>query len=261
MNEERWEKLTYWPLVVASAAFIIAYSWQVIADLRGPLSALMGSVMGITWIIFAADYVICLLIARHKLTWFRTHIFDLLVVLLPFLRPLRLLKALTVVQTRVSKGQALRTRVIWYAGGTVAVLVWVCSLAVLAAERGAPGANIQDFSESLWWSFVTITTVGYGDYYPVTGMGRLVAIFLMAGGIGIVGVVTATTASWIVEKAAAGDDDAETATRGQIRSLAAQISDIVQNLPQPTQGGAETGAGSNAPAAAADVGAGESAKQ
>lgn len=122
------------------------------------------------------------------------------------------------------------------------MLVWVCSLAVLEAERPAPGATIVNFGDAIWWAFVTITTVGYGDVVPITIVGRITAVCLMAAGIGVVGVVTATTASWIVERAAAGDDDAETATRGQVRRLARQVDELAQALAHPAaaQGSAET---------------------
>ena len=63
------------------------------------------------------------------------------------------------------------------------MLIWVASLAILDAERGKPGANIETFGEAVWWAFVTITTVGYGDFYPVTAHGRFVAVLLMAGGV------------------------------------------------------------------------------
>ncbi|WP_237358201.1 potassium channel family protein [Rathayibacter tritici] len=59
----------------------------------------------------------------------------------------------------------------------------MASLAVLDAERDTPGALITTFDQALWWAFVTITTVGYGDLYPVTGTGRFIAAGIMLGGI------------------------------------------------------------------------------
>ena len=79
----------------------------------------------------------------------------------------------------------------------------------------------------------TITTVGYGDFYPVTTGGRLVAVMLMCGGVAVVGVVTATLASWVLERVATGRDDDEPATRGQVRKVAAQIDDISERLGRP----------------------------
>lgn len=64
------------------------------------------------------------------------------------------------------------------------------SIAILLAERSAADANIQTGTDALWWSFVTISTVGYGDFYPTTDQGRFVAIFVIVIGVGLFGVVT-----------------------------------------------------------------------
>ena len=129
---------------------------------------------------------------------------------------------------------SLRSRISVYGAGAAVVLVWVASLAVLDAERGKPGANIETFGEAVWWSCVTITTVGYGDYYPVTPLGRSVAVGLMAVGVGLVGVVTATFSSWVLEKAAARSSDAdEPATRGQVRDLSQRMLELTAKLGDP----------------------------
>lgn len=240
MTMERWERVTYWPLIGAAVLFIVAYSWQVIANLTGPAYAAARVVMFATWIIFAVDYVVRLVIAEKRLRWFWRHLFDLIVVVLPVLRPLRLLKALTLVTTlQRTVGTQLRSSIAIYGAGSALVLVWIAALSELEAERGAPGANIETFGEALWWAIVTISTVGYGEYYPVTGWGRGIAALLMAGGIAVVGVVTATLSSWIIERAASveGADDAESATRGQVRELSQQISALAQRLPEAPSDG------------------------
>ena len=64
------------------------------------------------------------------------------------------------------------------------------SLAVLSAERASPNANITNASDALWWAYVTITTVGYGDRFPVTNWGRIVGIFVMTAGVGLFGTLS-----------------------------------------------------------------------
>jgi voltage-gated potassium channel len=64
------------------------------------------------------------------------------------------------------------------------------SVAILAVERDAPEANITSAADAIWWSIVTISTVGYGDQYPVTIMGRLIAVFVILTGVGLFGVIT-----------------------------------------------------------------------
>ena len=77
-------------------------------------------------------------------------------------------------------------------------IVYAASLAILDVERDHPESEIKTFGDALWWASTTVTTVGYGDLHPVTGMGRLVAVALMIGGITLLGIMTATMASWIV---------------------------------------------------------------
>jgi len=83
--------------------------------------------------------------------------------------------------------------------GAFIFLAFCAALAELDAERNAPDASIVTFGDALWWAATTMTTVGYGDTYPVTGRGRLIAVALMIGGIALLGTVTATLASWLVE--------------------------------------------------------------
>lgn len=234
MTEEQWKQVTYWPLVTASLLFIVAYSWQVIADLQGTAETLARGFLVVTWAFFVLDYLVRFALASPKRGWFRRHIFDLLVVLLPALKTVPLLQALTRAPRRTSAGAALRIRIAIYGAGAAMVLIWLASLAMLDAERGSPGANIETFGDAVWFSCVTITTVGYGDYYPVTVFGRFVAVGLMAVGVALVGVVTATFASWVLEVAAARSSDVdEPATRGQVRDLSKRLSELSEKLGGP----------------------------
>lgn len=235
MTEDRWRQATYWPLLIASILFLIAYSWQVIADLQGTAEAIARGFMFATWIVFAIDYLVRLSLASPRGKWFRHHLFDLVVVALPALKPLRLLRAITTVSVlHRTAGTALRSRIAIYGLAATLILIWVAALAELDAERGAAGSNIETFGDSVWWAFVTVTTVGYGDFYPVTGIGRTVAVLLMIGGVAVVGIVTATLASWVLEKAAErGNDTDEPATRGQVRELAKAITTLTDRLGDP----------------------------
>jgi len=234
MTEDQWRKATYWPLVTASLLFIVAYSWQVIANLQGTAQTVARSFLVLTWIIFLIDYLVRFMLASPKRGWVRHHVFDLLVVLLPALKPIPLLQAFTKVPRRSTAGTALRIRIAIYGAAAAAVVIWVASLAMLDAERGKPGANIENFGDAIWWACVTITTVGYGDYYPVTTFGRFVAVCLMGIGVALVGVVTATFASWVLEFAAnRSNDDDEPATRRQVRQMSDQLARIATRLGDP----------------------------
>ncbi|HKX21193.1 MAG TPA: potassium channel family protein [Nitrososphaeraceae archaeon] len=73
--------------------------------------------------------------------------------------------------------------------------------AVFLVEHEHPGANITQYGDAVWWAVVTIATVGYGDYYPVTAAGRIIAIFMMISGVGIFALMVATFAKRRLEKA------------------------------------------------------------
>ncbi len=80
----------------------------------------------------------------------------------------------------------------------IAVLLLIfCSIAILQVEKD-PESNIKTAGDAIWWAYVTITTVGYGDKYPVTTEGRLIAMLLMTAGVGLFGTFTAYVASWFV---------------------------------------------------------------
>jgi voltage-gated potassium channel len=74
----------------------------------------------------------------------------------------------------------------------------VASILVLEVESRAPDGNIRTSGDAIWWGIVTITTVGYGDRYPVTLIGRIVAVFVMFAGIGIIGALASILASMLV---------------------------------------------------------------
>jgi voltage-gated potassium channel len=229
MSLQRWTRWTEWPLAGAAMVFLVAYSWQVIGELHGPADAAANVVLNLTWLVFVADYVARLILARFRWGWIWRHAFDLAVVALPALRPLRLLRLVTLLSilNRVT-GRMVRGRVIVYAIAASSLLVYVAAVAELDAERAH--GDIRTIWDALWWAFVTITTVGYGDYTPVTFVGRLVAVGVMIGGITLIGVVTATLASWIVERVAAATDAAARKDRSDIELLRDEIAALRTEL-------------------------------
>ena len=94
----------------------------------------------------------------------------------------------------------LRNKISLYTGAISALLIWVGALTVLEAERHAEGATLTDLGRALWWSLVTVTTVGYGDIAPVTVTGRVVAAIYMLFGIALIGIVTGIFSSWFLER-------------------------------------------------------------
>ena len=87
----------------------------------------------------------------------------------------------------------------------------VASFLVLQFESRSPDANITTGGDAIWWGFVTITTVGYGDFYPVTTLGRLVGVSVMFAGVGIIGALASILASLLVPPPKTNDEGAEPA--------------------------------------------------
>lgn len=197
----RWDRATEVPLALIAFSFLLVYAYLVLANTRPTETSWPSTFLLVVWLIFALHYVVSLVLAQQRGRWFVTHLHELAMAALPFLRPLQLLRLVKVVAVlHRTVGSALRGQVSVYVAGVAGMLVLVASLGVLDAEQNAPGANITRFEDALWWAFVTISSVGYGDHYPVTGMGRLIAIGLMLAGIALIGSVTATLASWFVER-------------------------------------------------------------
>jgi len=239
LTSQHWRALTEWPLILAAVLFLAAYAWEVIANLQPPWSNLAEAVIWLSWAMFLIDYVVRFALAGrgHRWRWFYTHVFDLAIVVLPMLRPLRVLRLVTLLSVlQRTAGAAIRSRIAVYAGSAACLLVFVAALAVLDAERSAPGSSIKTFGDALWWAFVTITTVGYGDFTPVSPTGRLIAVGLMIGGIALLGVITATFASWIVQQVESADEE-RTATVGHLRALEAKIDQLQEMLSRPDAAG------------------------
>lgn len=226
-----WSSVTEWPLTLAAVAFLVAYSWEVIANLQGPGRRVAELVINVTWAFFAVDYLIRLVLSQDRLRFLTHHLLDLAVVALPLLRPLRLLRLVALVGVlQRTTGVALRGRIALYTAVSAGLIVYVGALAVLDAERGAADSVITTFPQALWWAFVTITTVGYGDLSPVTTTGKMVAVVLMIGGIAVIGIVTATLASWIVSTVADETAEEQAASRRQVAQLQVDIERLERKL-------------------------------
>ena len=227
MTQQRYRDLADWPLTMTALIFLAAYASQVIGRIEGSAAFWLEAVMWVTWGIFAVDYVANLWLAADRSSWFVRNLHELLIVALPFFRPLRLLRLVTLLSVlHRTLGDTLRGRVVTYVAGSATMLVFVGALAVLDVEQSAPDAKILTFGDALWWAITTITTVGYGDMYPVTPLGRVVAAALMMSGIAVLGVVTASIASWLVQRV---EDTAEAVAEAE-EPVRAELADLVAEI-------------------------------
>jgi voltage-gated potassium channel len=203
------------PLTVLAVLWLPVLVLPLVIRVRAGLAGTFDTIDYLVWAVFVAEYLVKLYLAPARWPFFRRHLVDLLVIAVPVLRPLRLLRLLrllTLARSGLILTSALkRARELLTHNGlhfvllSVLTIVGVCSAVELAFEQHAPGASIHSFGDALWWAVVTVTTVGYGDKYPVTAGGRGVAVVLMLTGIGLVGVLSATIASYFVGQRAEED--------------------------------------------------------
>ena len=119
--------------------------------------------------------------------------------LIRLIRLFRILRAFRSVKYLTSHIFKTRTRGTFSTVSLISFLMLIFgSIAILQVET-VPESNIKTAGDAIWWSFVTITTVGYGDKFPVTGEGRVIAAFLMVTGVTLFGTFTGFIAAWFME--------------------------------------------------------------
>lgn len=228
---QRFERYTEWPLALAAVVFLVLFSRQVLAEPHGREAHIIWAIDWVIWGLFFVDYFVRLGLATDRWRWFWRHLIDFAVITLPLLRPLRLLRMLVLIEVlQKAVGDAFRGRIVVYTASGVLLLIYTSALAVFDKERYLPGSKIDSFGKAIWWSITTVTTVGYGDVYPITNAGRVIAVLLMIGGISLAGVVTAALASWIIERVAEEDEMQQAATVAHIDALRGEIRDLAQEL-------------------------------
>ncbi|WP_022888391.1 potassium channel family protein [Agromyces italicus] len=198
-RRDRWEARTSVPLALLGVVFLIVYAVLVL-DERTPhwLNVVLATLLIAAWAAFLVDFVVrtALTPKGRRVRFVFTRPLDLLSVVLPVFRALGVVNLLHRVSFfRGRSGEAFRARVVISALAYATVFVFFIALAALHAERDAPGATITTFGDAIWWACVTIATVGYGDTFPITGLGRFYGVLLMIGGVAIVGTATATVVS------------------------------------------------------------------
>jgi voltage-gated potassium channel len=221
-----------WVLVALAVLFLVAYAWPILNTHLNPAlhRACQIGQWG-AWGGFALDYFVRIWVARDRKRYFTRHLLDLAIVVLPVLGPLRLVRLVVLFRVVNRKAAAsLRGHVALYVTTSAAALIFCASLAVLNAERHAPNATITSIGKALWWAVVTVTTVGYGDYFPVTAEGKFIAVGLMIGGIALIGVVTASFAAWFVGRVRVEEDEARAATQRDLTMIAERLDSVTQEL-------------------------------
>ncbi|MEY3733104.1 MAG: Voltage-gated potassium channel [Actinomycetota bacterium] len=190
--------------------FVVAMTWLVStfftwAPSLRPVYREEGVTLSIiTWVIFAIDLTIRFVLDPKKKDFMKRNWPFAIALLFP---PLRIILVISAVMRVARDRNALAKVVGLYAIYAVLTVVIFGALFTLMFEINAPGANITTYGNAAWWGFVTVTTVGYGDFTPVTVGGRVVAVFIMFTGAAAVGAVTAAVASRFISSGSSSSSD------------------------------------------------------
>lgn len=187
-------------LLFMALVFLVVYSLPAFnPNLSSNSQENINVIQWFCWTVFALDVLIGITFAKSKKLYLKSHPLEIVAILLPFLRPLRLLRfisvgALVVQKVSVGKSVGITIRL----AITSIFLAFIAAVEMTQVERVAPNGNIKTIGDGLWWALTTVTTVGYGDKYPTTNQGKLIALGIMLLGISLVGVISATMAAWFV---------------------------------------------------------------
>jgi voltage-gated potassium channel len=211
--------------MLLALVFLVAYAFPILhPDAPAALRAACRTTVWVTWALLAVEVALRFFYADNKRKFFRSHWLDVAAVALPVLRPLRLLRLVLLVSfLQRHVGRSLIGRVGVYVGGAIALTSFVASLAVLEVERESPDGNIRTYGDAIWWVMTTLSTVGYGDHYPVTTTGRCIAVALMVVGVALLGVVTASLATWLIEQVREIEEESDALQRKDILALREEV--------------------------------------
>lgn len=223
-------------LLILSVYVLIALVIETVFSLSSETAILLGYIDTAICFVFLYDFFQRLYLAQNRMKFVMWNWIDFVssIPLLPYvrwgrvlrvIRIFRILRAFRSTKLIVHHLFAHRGKGVFASVCLIAVVLTIfSSIAILNVEKG-PDANIKTPTDALWWSVVTVTTVGYGDKYPVTSEGRIIAVALMITGIGLFGAFTAILASFILSPEREKRDILIESLASEIRTLREQIED------------------------------------
>jgi voltage-gated potassium channel len=201
---DRIEGVTKYPMVLLGIAWLVVAIITLTTDLNGSASRFLVGTLFALWAILLVEYLVRLVVTPDRRGYLKRRWVEPVTVVLPVFQGWHLVgierMTLLVHEAALRIEAILRHhslfRVLIAATATLFIGAWL----VLLFEENAKGSNIHSYPDALWWAIVTVTTVGYGDRFPVSAGGRAVAVVLMLVGIGLIGVLTATVASVFIKE-------------------------------------------------------------
>jgi voltage-gated potassium channel len=196
----RWERISALPLAILAIAFLGLWAVQVLAPLNAREWDLVEGSIIIIWIGFIVDFLVRLFYHQDRGKFLKNNVIEIIALVVPALRFLRMLRVLMAVGMLTRVVQSLQARVNLYIAIVLPMLVFAGALGVYEAEHANPASNLKNFGDAIWWAWETVFTVGYGDHFPITLEGRFIAVVLMLGGVAMISVVTANLASYFLRQ-------------------------------------------------------------
>jgi voltage-gated potassium channel len=209
-REELRDKLDRYldvPLALASLALVLVAVIELTGEVSGPWETRLATLGWVLWGLFFVEFAVKFALAPVKRYYLREHWLDVLIVLLPFLRVLRVVQATRALPTfrllvfggRGSQSTLalLRRRRLGQLAIISAMVILIGAALGFLLEAGKPGSRIEDFGDALWWSAALVTTIG-SDLYPVTAAGRILSFLIMIYAIGIFTYFIGSVASVLV---------------------------------------------------------------
>ena len=223
-NLAAWEDRTSTPMFVASVLYLLAFAAPIMSTrIQEPYDGYLNIIQMILWGLFAADYCVRLYLAPRRLYFITHNLMNLAIVLLPAWRIVSFLAMIHLTANRQYKRLSELGMKLF---GYTAIFIIMFALSIYSVESSEPGAMIRDLPTAYWWTFTTLATVGYGDVYPITGIGRVIAVVVMLYGVGMVAVATGALASWIIEKIGGREEQEYPATKADVDDLRQEISEL-----------------------------------
>lgn len=259
LDEERHELLQRIASMLEGPMNVLGIVWLalVVADLTVGLSPLLRAVNYAIWGLFVVQFLVEFVVAPNKGAYLRRSWLTALALLLPALRIVRVVRALRVLRLlRVTRGarvvrvvstvnrgmrllgRIMERRALGYVVALTLLVNVLGAAGIYAFEREVPGGAIAGFGTALWWTAMTLTTMG-SDYFPRSGEGRLLGLLLAVYGFAVFGYVTASIASLFIARDAEGEDGELAgarqleALREEVAALNRSVALLLQARPRP----------------------------
>jgi voltage-gated potassium channel len=232
------EDVTKYPLTVLGVAWLVVGVVILSTDVNRAASTVLVATLFALWAVLLLEYVVRLVVTPDRRGYVRRRWVEPATLVIPAFQGWHLIgiEKMSV----IAREAGLRLQFVLRHHSLFRVLIAAAVSLVLGAwlvllfEENAKGSNVHNYPDALWWAIVTVTTVGYGDRFPVTGGGRTVAVILMLIGIGLIGVLTATVASVFVKEHTDANREQLQQSHAdlgrQLSVLSARLADIERRL-------------------------------